>query len=81
MGHLQGLSGDFLASFFHEAPLHRFLMTSQIFMNFALIWLDTLTHGHGHMDMDTWTWTNGHGHMDMDAWKWTHGHGHLDINT
>jgi hypothetical protein len=37
-------------------------------------------HGHGDMDIETWTWRHGHGGMDTETWTWRHGHGDIRHN-
>jgi hypothetical protein len=45
-------------------------------------WTDgNVTHGNGHMKMETWKWTHGNRHMTMDTWKWTQKHGNMDMDT
>jgi hypothetical protein len=41
--------------------------------------METCRHGHGDMDMETWTWRHGHGDMNMETWTWRHGHGDMDM--
>ncbi len=45
-----------------------------------------MTHGRGHMEMDTRNWTLGNGtpgheHIDMETLTWTDGHGHMETDT
>jgi hypothetical protein len=43
--------------------------------------METWRHGHGDMDMETWTWRHRHGDMDMKTWTWSHRHGDMDMET
>jgi hypothetical protein len=38
-------------------------------------------HGHGDMDMGTWTWRHGPGDMDMATWTWRLKNGDMDMET